>query len=195
MDNLSFNCNEFLSCAFAPETEKQHLITLSGEGDWCVIIWQWDQLKILAKVNLNFVNLESELVGNWQLSTKKIGQDIVCVVTGSNCFNYFKIEEMMRSIVPVYNSIADAGGVDGSFSKEFTCHEWSQEPIQLILATAEGEIIVCGMKGEFLLSVPDAPRFLVSEPRNLRIDSCRSYGRGMIFTGEGGMIWPYEATG
>ena len=51
------------------------------------------------------------------------------------------------------------------------------------------------MKGEFLLSVPDAPFFLVSEPRNVRIDSCRSYGRGFIVSGEGGMIWVYEATG
>ena len=52
MDNLSIQCNEFLSCAFSPTQEKQPLVTLSGEGDWCAILWQWDQLKILAKVQL-----------------------------------------------------------------------------------------------------------------------------------------------
>ena len=31
--------------------EHAHLITLSGEGDWCVILWQWEQMKMLAKVD------------------------------------------------------------------------------------------------------------------------------------------------
>lgn len=72
IENLSFECQEFLSCAFAPETEKQHLITLSGEPDWCIIVWQWDQLKMLAKCNLNIVGAPTEL-GVFMLSTKKIG--------------------------------------------------------------------------------------------------------------------------
>ena len=42
MDNLNIECKEFLSCAFSPTLEKQHLVTLSGEGDWCAILWQWD---------------------------------------------------------------------------------------------------------------------------------------------------------
>lgn len=101
----------------------------------------------------------------------------------------------MRSVVSSYDSIEAAGAPSGDFSTEFTCHEWSQDPIQLVMGTAKGEIIVCSMKGEFLLSVPDAPRFLSGEPHDVRIDICRSYNRGLIFAGEGGMIWPYEATG
>ena len=101
----------------------------------------------------------------------------------------------MRSVVVTHNSIASAGAVQGNFSSEFTCHEWSQDPIQLVMGTAKGEIIVCSMKGEFLLSVPDAPRFLGPEPKDVRIEICRSYNRGLIFAGEKGMIWPYEATG
>ena len=124
MDNLSFEGKEFLSCAFSPETEKQHLITLSGEPDWCIIVWQWDQLKMLARTPLSFTSPPTEL-GVFMLSTKKIGQDTVCIVTGSNCYNYFKLEEMMRSVVVTHNSIAAAGAVQGNFSTEFTCHEWS----------------------------------------------------------------------
>ena len=53
MDNLQFKCNEFLGSAFSPTNEKQHLVTLSGEGDWCVILWQWEAFKMLAKIDLN----------------------------------------------------------------------------------------------------------------------------------------------
>ena len=56
MENLSIECREFLGCAFSPTTEKQHMVTLSGEGDWCAILWQWDQFKMLAKVDLNVVD-------------------------------------------------------------------------------------------------------------------------------------------
>ena len=140
---------------------------------------------MLARMDLNLVNPPTEM-GAFQLSTKKVtASDLVCVVTGSQCYKYLKLEENLRSIVPVHDSITAAGG-DGTFSDEFTCHEWSVEPLQLVLATAEGNIIVCGLRGEFILSVPNAP--------GMRIDCMRSYSRGLIFTGEDGMIWPYEAT-
>ena len=56
-----------------------------------------------------------------------------------------------------------------------------------MVATAGGNIIVCNMKGEFVISVPEAPF-------GQRIDSVVAYSRGLLFAGEGGMIWPYEAT-
>ena len=42
------------------------------------------------------------------------------------------------------------------------------------------------MKGEFILSVPDAPK--------KRIDCVLAYARGIIVAGEGGRIWPFEVT-
>ena len=65
-DNLSFNCKEFLSCAFSPATEKQHLVTLSGEDDWCIIVWQWDQFKMLSRLDLNVVDPTE--IGMFQVS-------------------------------------------------------------------------------------------------------------------------------
>ena len=56
MENLSIECREFLGCAFSPTTEQSHLITLSGEPDWQAILWQWDQFKMLAKIDLNIVD-------------------------------------------------------------------------------------------------------------------------------------------
>ena len=51
MESFKLQCKEFLNCAFSPVNEHAHLITLSGEGDWCVILWQWEQMKMLAKVD------------------------------------------------------------------------------------------------------------------------------------------------
>ena len=59
--------------------------------------------------------------------------------------------------------------------------------MQLAVATADGDVLVCNMKGDFIISVPDAPH-------GQRIDSIMPYSRGLLLAGEGGMIWPYEAT-
>ena len=37
-----------------------------------------------------------------------------------------------------------------------------------------------------MISVPEAP--------GMRIDSVVAYSRGLLFAGQDGMIWPYEAT-
>ena len=43
------------------------------------------------------------------------------------------------------------------------------------------------MRGEFVLSVPQAPM-------GQRIDCILAYSRGLLLAGEAGMIWPFEAT-
>ena len=43
------------------------------------------------------------------------------------------------------------------------------------------------MSGEFLIYVPNSPR-------GHRIDCVIPYQRGLIFSGEDGNIWPFEAT-
>lgn len=57
-ETLGIECKEFISCAFSPTFEKAHLVTLSGEGDWCVILWQWEQMKMLAKFDLGIAEPE-----------------------------------------------------------------------------------------------------------------------------------------
>ena len=60
-ESLDIECKEFLGCAFSPVLEKTHLVTLSGEGDWCAILWQWDQMKMLAKFDLGVFEPEMPL--------------------------------------------------------------------------------------------------------------------------------------
>ena len=104
MENLSIECREFLSCAFSPTTEKQHLVTLSGEGDWCAILWQWEQLKMLAKIDLSVVEpIEAEEALTFQVTLNNIMSNLVCVVTGKDTYKYFKVEDNMRSFQEMHS--------------------------------------------------------------------------------------------
>ena len=72
MEIANFQCNEFLGCAFCPSNEKS-IVTLSGEGDWCVILWNWESFKILARINLNVMDpLDTK---TFQISMQNIMQD------------------------------------------------------------------------------------------------------------------------
>jgi len=101
MENLTIKCKEFLGCAFSTTTEKQHLVTLSGEGDWCAILWQWDQFKMLAKIDLNVIDPVESLT--FQISLTLISSDMICVVTGSNTYKFMKMEENLRSFKEMHS--------------------------------------------------------------------------------------------
>jgi len=56
LQSVDLQCKEFLSCAFSPVNESQQLVTVSGEGDWCAILWQWEQMKMLAKIDFSVID-------------------------------------------------------------------------------------------------------------------------------------------
>ena len=41
-----YQSKEFVSVCFSPKNEKHHLLTLSGEPDFALILWKWDSSKI-----------------------------------------------------------------------------------------------------------------------------------------------------
>ena len=113
----------------------------------------------------------------------EIRKKFICVVTGNNCYKYLTLEDSLRAFNEVQSGIDAQGAV---ISTEYSCHCWTTDVVQLVIGTAQGEIIVCNMNGEFLISVPDAP----GSPLNC----IQPWGRGIILAGEGGMIYPYETT-
>ena len=123
MENLPIECKEFLSCAFSPTLEKQHLVTLSGEGDWCAILWQWDQLKMLAKVDLNVVEPNLEELRTFQISLHPV-MGLACVVTGFDTYHYMKLEENFRAFNVTHTEL-QTGRDD--ISTEYTCHAWAKD--------------------------------------------------------------------
>ena len=60
------------------------------------------------------------------------------------------------------------------------------------MATAVGDILVCNLNGEFIIHVPDSPGLRVDG--GIRIDAMVAYDRGIILSGEQGMIFPFENT-
>ena len=105
MDNISIQCKEFLGCAFSSNSEAQHLVTLSGEGDWCAIVWLWEQKKMLAKVDI--LVSDPHDIEMFQISMAHIMSDPVCVVTGPNTYQYFKLVDHLRNFDIVHSQLSD----------------------------------------------------------------------------------------
>jgi hypothetical protein len=86
-----YQAKEFLSCCFSPKNEKQHLITLTGEPDWCILFWQWDKIKILAQIN---IGMSGTLQSNCFSCSFNPHDHNSVVVTGPNVYKYYKIKEL-----------------------------------------------------------------------------------------------------
>ena len=78
-DCNDYQSKEFLSCAFSPKNEKQHLITLTGEPDWVLLFWQWDKAKVLASINIGLSGVMSS--NNFKITFNPFDHNSV-VVTG-----------------------------------------------------------------------------------------------------------------
>ena len=185
MENLAIECKEFLACAFSSNTEGQHLVTLCGDGDWCAILWQWEQKKMLAKVDISVINPAELDLNLFQISLAHIITDPVCVVTGPNTFKYYKIKDHHRNFREVHSQLRPHGRDE--VSSIYTCHTWAKDKVQLVVATASGDIMVCAMSGEF-------HSYVQQSPFGHRIDSVCAYSQGLLFGGQDGTIWNFQGT-
>lgn len=52
---------EFLSVAFNPKHENKGLITLCGQPDWLLLMWDWDKIQVTAKVNIGLTGLPPQV--------------------------------------------------------------------------------------------------------------------------------------
>ena len=67
---VDYKCKEFLDVAFDPKSERNRLMTLCGEPDWCLLLWRWDDFKVMARVDLSL--FDPSLEGHFQLSFQNI---------------------------------------------------------------------------------------------------------------------------
>ena len=49
-----YQSKEFISVQFSPKNEKHHLLTLTGEPDYQLILWKWDSSRIQAMISIGF---------------------------------------------------------------------------------------------------------------------------------------------
>ena len=56
------------------------MVTLCGEPDWCVLLWQHDVFKMLARINL-YIS-EPPAGNSFQISEFNVSTHLVVAVTG-----------------------------------------------------------------------------------------------------------------
>ena len=140
---------------------------------------------MLAKIDLHVIDpVESP---TFQISLAHIMADMVCVVTGQNTYKFMKMEENLRSFKELHSQLRPRGRQ--VVSQQYTAHCWAKDKIQLVIATATGDMIVCNMSGEFIICIQ-----LNKPSYGMRIDALYPYSRGIIATGQDGYIWPFEAS-
>lgn len=50
-DTNAYDSQEFICSAFSSKEERQ-IVTLTGEPDWQVFLWNWEREKIFAKISI-----------------------------------------------------------------------------------------------------------------------------------------------
>jgi len=53
-----------LSAAFSHKDESKYIVTLTGQPDWLLILWDWDKLKILTKINIGITGIPASIMQN-----------------------------------------------------------------------------------------------------------------------------------
>jgi len=77
---ISCKAKEFLGAVFCPKLPERYLVTLSGDPDWSVHLWQHDVFKCLAKIELNIVTPPAG--SYFKISECNVSTDLTVVVTG-----------------------------------------------------------------------------------------------------------------
>ena len=150
-DCNDYQSREFVSCAFSPKNEKQHVITLTGEPDWLLLFWQWDKNKIIASINIGLTG--SVPCNHFKCSFNPFDHNAV-VVTGPNIYKYYKITNQQTEFTADHTQINNK---DRSISTNYSSHAWMQDTGRLIICTEHGEIMLLETSGEYMATINEAP--------------------------------------
>lgn len=93
---LEFKTREFLSAAFSPKNEKQHIMTLCGDPDWSLLLWQWDTFKVLFKLQLAKPDLTADAQlskSHYQCSISNLSTEMIAVVTGPHMYAFIQVAD------------------------------------------------------------------------------------------------------
>ena len=132
-------------------------MTLAGDPDWCVSLWQHDLAKTVhvAKIDIGLTSAY-EFTDTLQLSYSNLSTDLTVVVTGYRCYRYLHIAEGMSGFEQKHSKLTNSGGAPVLKSENITCHTWDQA-IRLVCCTDQGEIVVCDYDGTAKYLLQDSP--------------------------------------
>ena len=52
-DSNAYDSQEFIASAFSHKEERM-IVTLTGEPDWQVFLWNWEREKLIAKTSIGY---------------------------------------------------------------------------------------------------------------------------------------------
>jgi hypothetical protein len=144
-----YQSKEFISVQFSPKNEKHHLLTLTGEPDYQLILWKWDSSRIQAMISIGFTTPQGAIPSQlaFQCSFNPFDQNAV-VVTGPNTYKYLKANEAEFALDHSQLNNIDRVQHGGDYTN-FTCHAWMLDTVMLVVCSEKGDIIVCENSGEF----------------------------------------------
>ena len=120
----------------------------------------------------------------------KIGAELKIAVTGTDTFRYISVSPGDNKVTMVQTELGARAPDDHEVSTDYTCHVWTKDTNQLLICTAEGDMLLCNHGGEFIRYIPDSGNCIAPN----RIDSITAYSRGVIAAGEDGLIWAFEGS-
>jgi hypothetical protein len=190
-----YEAMDFLSASFPVKNENTQMITLTGAPDWMVLLWDIDNIKVLSKINIGLSGFTAQINAKGGVAEEEPDHNLMCsynpleltgepsrvIVTGNDTFYMFKIvdDQLETELTQVNNK-------DREITTRYSCHGWTNDGM-LILATEEGEIIVCEGSGQYEGYVSLPPGYDGKIDAILTAD----FPRGFIISTEG-MLQPYE---
>jgi hypothetical protein len=160
------------------------MVTLCGEPDWCILLWQHDMFKILARIDLGF---NDPMTGcAFQMSYRNVSTELVVTLTGAGVYRWIEVNNAMNGFKVMHSqlSIEGEGAPNRAVQDNYTCHAWDSNN-RLIVCNADGDILVCDYKGQFLSHVKDSPF-------GNRIECIQASSHGLVVAGQNNYIWSYE---
>jgi len=99
-DMNAYDSQEFVASAFSPKEERT-IVTLTGEPDWQVFLWNWDRDKLIAKTSIGLQGEVQHDICNFQISYNPFDQSFSTIlVTGpNNTFVYLKQRKEENDVV------------------------------------------------------------------------------------------------
>jgi len=153
---------------------------LTGEPDWLLILWKWDSSKIAA---LTAIGIQGPQINPFIFKCTFNPFDTNSVVlTGSNVYKYYKIKDFTDFIA----DHTQLNNKDRQISTHYSCHTWMQDTGRLVVATENGEIMLCETSGEFMAYINESPG------EGYKIQTIVAFSRGFIVGCENGYMIAYE---
>ena len=182
-DSNAYDSQEFIASAFSPGEERM-IVTLTGEPDWQIFLWNWEREKLVAKTSIGCQGTIDRTLCNFQVSYNP--SDRTCstiLVTGpENTFVYMKTrKEENDTIFTQDHSQINNLEQGRNISTNFTCHSWARTTGMILICTDNGEMLLCANNGEY-------KSFILESPLGCHINTVYATEKGFVICAENTFI-------